>query len=95
MEILDKKIEINTYTDLISYFKEVIAVLGKTRIKFFFIQAGVMILSMENYILSLKTIALLLLKISLQALVIMNYSRNIISGMVLIIQSIKMFLLKN
>lgn len=40
MEILDKKIEINTYTDLISYFKEVIAVLGKTRIKILFHTSG-------------------------------------------------------
>ena len=40
MEILDKKIEINTYTDLISNFKEVIAVLGKTRIKILFHTSG-------------------------------------------------------
>ncbi len=33
MEILDKILEINTYTELISYFKEVIKQLGKTRIK--------------------------------------------------------------
>ena len=33
MEILDKILKINTYTELISYFQEVIKQLGKTRIK--------------------------------------------------------------
>ena len=62
MEILDKILEINTYTELISYFKEVISQLGKTRI-------------------------------NLQALVVMNSSRNTISGIMHIFQSVKMNLL--
>lgn len=40
MEILDKILEINTYTELVSYFKEVISQLGKTRIKALYHTSG-------------------------------------------------------
>ncbi len=40
MEIVDQKIEINTYSELIKYFKQVVLLLGKTRIKALYHTSG-------------------------------------------------------